>query len=64
MKVKMVQITTNISQYQYDQLQKQSHKGKKKDKKPNELTFSEHFREAIDLYILELGKRENETYTG
>lgn len=58
MKTNMVCIHTNITQHQYDQLQKQSYKGKKKDKKTNEKTFSEHFREAIDLYILELEKEK------
>lgn len=43
-------ITHHIEDEQYDFIQKHSYKGKKKDKKEGDLTFSEHLRKAIEEY--------------
>ena len=52
----MQRIHTLLEKEQYDQLKKMSYKGKKQDKKPKDLTFSEHFREAIEEYLRREGK--------
>lgn len=44
----MQRIHTLITKEQYDQLKKQSYKGKKQDRKPQDKTFSEYIREYID----------------
>lgn len=52
----MIQITTHIEDKQYHTLQKHSYKGKKKDQKQGQLTFSEHLRKAIEEYNERLEK--------
>ena len=55
MKTNLVQITTMITQDQYNELHQMSYKGKKKDKKPTDESFSEIIRRVIQEGI-ERGK--------
>lgn len=56
---KLKQITTYIGEKQYNNLQQHSYKGKKKDRKEGDLTFSEHLRKAIKEYNRRLGNERN-----
>lgn len=52
----MIRIDCYINNSTKENLQKHSYKGKKKDQKQGELTFSEHLRKAIKEYNERLGK--------
>lgn len=54
--MELIRITTYIGEEQYKNIQEHSYKGKKKDQKENELTFSEHLRKAIEEYERGLNK--------
>lgn len=59
-KDEMIRITTHITQDQYDKLHQMSYKGKKKDKKPTDESFSEIIRRVIQEGI-ERGKNNAPT---